>query len=192
MEMKTLVRGALIGACILTVSGAGTAAPAQRGEGRLPDLRKSRQERMAEFLDLSERQIDQIKELREEDRSQRVSLRKEMLRIRNEIQGEMLEDSPDINRLKKLAARKGEVRTQMEVARLEHRLAMRDILTEEQRDKMFMRRGHGRRGGFREGGHEFGRGRMGPGGGPGFGMKLDDSNPDCPGFGPGPLVWHEG
>lgn len=194
--MRTLVRSALIGACVLAVSGAGTAALAQRGGWRNTDSRMSRQARMAEFLELSEEQIDQLNELRQEGRSQMTDLRKEMLRIRNQIQGEVLKDSPDVARLKKLTAKKGEIRAQMELARLEHRLAMREILTEEQRDKMMMRRGHGRRGGFRDGVHGFGHGRMGSGrgprgGGPGFGMGLGDPDQECLGFGPGPYLWCE-
>lgn len=201
--MKTLARGALIGVCALALSGAGTAALAQRGGWRADEPRVPRQERMAKYLELSEEQIASMEELREQGRSEMADMRKEMMRVQNDIRGEMLADNPDINTLKKLTAKRGEIRTTMEIARLTHRLAMREILTEEQRDKLMMfrgpegRGGFGERGrGFRRGGMRFGCGEMGPGrgqrrGGPGMGMGLGDPGDECLGFGPGPYLWCE-
>jgi Spy/CpxP family protein refolding chaperone len=195
--MKTLARGALLGVCALALSGVGTAALAQRGAWRGEDARLPRGERIAEYLELSERQVGEIKELREDGRSQMADLRKEMMRVKNEIRGEMLEDNPDMDTLKKLTAKKGEIRTEMEIARLEHRLAMREILTEEQRDKLMMSRSRGGRGRF-DGRHGrgIGRGRMGRGrgaerGGPFMGMEQGDPWEDCLGLGPGPYLWCE-
>ena len=179
--MRSIARNAVMGLCVLAASGAFSAALALRGMMRGgPDAEMPRLERLADRLDLAEKQIDQIKELREERLSERIELRKEMLRIQNELRGELLEDNPDADRVKKLAIKKGEIRTQMEIARLEHRLAMREILTPEQRDKLFMLRGPGMRGKLHREGRGFGHGRMGrtqgrrgaPGPGLGLGPRL--------------------
>jgi len=151
---------------------------------------------MVQHLELSEKQADQLKDLRERGRSQMVDLRKEMMRVKNEIRGEMLEDNPDMDTLKKLTAKKGGIRTEMEIARLEHRLAMRKILTEEQRDKLMMHRSRGGRGDSGAHGHGFGHERTGHGhgarrGGPRMGMDLGDLGHDCLGLGDGPHLGFE-
>lgn len=206
--MRTLMRGAILGISILALSGVVTGAMAQRGVWRNDDSRPSRAERIAEFLELNEKQMDQLKELREERWEQMAEMRKELMRVEHEIRGEMLEDNPDVSAIKKLLAKKGQIRTDMEVARFEHRLAMRDILTEEQFDKLMMRRGGFGRGGFGRQGRGFGRGGMGPGrghgrgpgcglgcglgsGGPMMGLGQEFPDEDCLGLGPGPYLWCE-
>jgi Spy/CpxP family protein refolding chaperone len=62
----------------------------------------------------------------------------------------MLKDRPDAGAVKTLAGKIGELRTAMQQNRLETRLAVREQLTPEQRDKMLLqgeRLGRGGRGG---------------------------------------------
>ena len=98
--------------------------------------------------------------------SEMADLKKELMRVKNDIRGEMLEDAPDLGDLRELISRKSDIRAEIEVLRLEGRLAMREVLTEEQRDKMLMVR-HGRRG-PRGDGSDFRRGSMGRGMGRGM------------------------
>lgn len=185
--MKSIARGAIIGLCALALVGTAATADAQRRARANRDAPVPRIERLAEALELTDEQMGQLKSLREEGFQEMADLRKEMARVKNDMRGEMLEDNPDIAKLKKLIATKSEIRANMEILRLEHRMAMRDILTEEQRDKLMMLRGRGWRGGFRDG-PGFGRGKMGHrrgmrGGGPGFGPGFGD-DPGFEGRGP--------
>ena len=118
-------------------------------------------ERLAARLDLTDDQIEKIEKMWTERLSERAKLRKEMMRIQNELRGEMLKDTPDMDKVRTLVAEKEEIRTEMQVARLETQLALRDILTPEQRDRMTMLRGAGRRGELRGMGMGRHRGKIG-------------------------------
>lgn len=146
----------------------GDEGPRGRGAG-------GRIERMAEQLDLTDDQRAEIAGIREEGREQRLELRKRMMRLRNELHGEMLQDEPSRKKVLELNGKIGALRTEMQAQRLEHRLAIREKLTPEQRDRMLLAtgRGHGGHGGRH--GRDFGRGgfKGARGGRPG-------ANPDCP------------
>jgi len=118
-----------------------------------------RLEHLAEVLDLTDDQKAAIEKLHEDAREQAVDLRKELARLRNQRQGEMLKDAPAEKTLVELTEKMGEVRTELQVLRLKTRLAVREQLTAEQRDQMLlMGPRHGR--GGRHGG--WGRGCDGP------------------------------
>ncbi len=107
-----------------------------------------RLERMAEVLDLTEAQQTAIADLHEKTRAEATELRKELARLRNQKHGEMLKDDPSEKTLVSLTEKMGEVRTRLQVQRLETRLAVREQLTAEQRDQMLlMGPRHGKRGG---------------------------------------------
>ncbi len=142
-------------------------------DGGLPPM-------MVERLGLSEDQQAAIEEIHSQARQGNLELRKEMMRLRNELQGEMLKDEPNEKAVLSLTEKIGEVRTDMQLNRAKARLAVRRQLTPEQRDMMLVIRGgigghggpagrHGPRAGF--------HGKGGPGG-PG-------PHPDCNGFGSG-------
>ena len=79
----------------------------------------------------------------------RLEFRKQMMQLKNEIEGEWLKDEPSERVLKDLTEQIGELRTQIQVQRIEHRLALREVLTDEQWDKLLTSkkgRGHGNRG----------------------------------------------
>ncbi|MGD9548768.1 MAG: Spy/CpxP family protein refolding chaperone [Candidatus Krumholzibacteriia bacterium] len=112
---------------------------------------------MAERLDLTEEQQAAIDKIREEGRKENLDLRKQMMRLRNELHGEMLKDDPSEKTVLDLTNRMGEIRTRLQGNRVKHQLAVRKVLTPEQRDRMLLMgdggpRGRGGRGpGFQQG-----------------------------------------
>lgn len=130
-------------------------------------------------LDLSEEQTASIEKIRDEGREKAVGLRKQMMLLRNELEGEMLTDEPSRKKVLDLNQKMGEVRTQLQANRLEHRLAVREVLTPEQRDRMLLMKEDGRwgragRSGMRHEGMRAGRDGRGPRDGQRF------PRPDCP------------
>lgn len=110
-------------------------------------------------LGLSEDQQKRVREIHEGKRGEHIRLQKEMARLQNQLEGELLKDSPAVETLRALAGQIGNIRTQEMVLRLETRLAVRGVLTQEQRDRMLLDR-RGPRGGCCEmtggGGHRCG------------------------------------
>lgn len=159
---RTMIWGLmlLIGAALM--AGNATA----RGKGGYRDDRAMpRLERRVDRLDLSEEQREQIEKIRETAQEDVAALRKGMLRLQSDLRGEMLEDAPDAGKLRRLAEQMGEIRTQMQIHRLETQLAVREVLTPDQRDRMILRQGRRGHPGFGAGA---GLGWSGPGGwGPG-------------------------
>lgn len=131
-----------------------------------------RLERLAARLDLSDEQQEAIEALHEANRGKAVSLRKEMMRLRNQMQGEMLKDDPSEKTILSLNEKMGEIRTELKANRLKTRLAVREQLTPEQRDQMLMMGERGGRGG---------RGFDGPRGGHFRGHRGDRRGPGCDG-----------
>ncbi len=91
---------------------------------------------LCRLLDLTEEQTGQIQQLREDNRAAMLEMRKEMARLRNEKQGEMLADEPDRGKVLDLVGKMGELRTEMQSRRMEMRFAVRDLLTDEQKNQM--------------------------------------------------------
>ena len=114
-----------------------------------------RLQRLAERLELSEEQVAAIATLVEEGRKERLELRKEMRRLRHARQGEMFEDEPSLDKLGDLIDQIAGVQAKLQKSSLRQRLSIRELLTEEQRDKWLMFR---ERGGRRHAGKHFGRG----------------------------------
>ncbi|MCK4304095.1 MAG: Spy/CpxP family protein refolding chaperone [Candidatus Eisenbacteria sp.] len=94
--------------------------------------------RMLASLDLTEDQQAKVEKIRDEVKPARIGLRKDLLRLRNELKGEMLKDNPDAGELRKLAEQMGEIRTKMQISRFEECLAIRKILTPDQRDRLLL------------------------------------------------------
>lgn len=98
-------------------------------------------------LDLTDDQRKAVDALCEEHRAQQVESQKELLRARHALRGALLEDEPALGTVRELVRKVGELETQREIARVEHRLAVRKLLTPEQRDRLLLmeqRRGHQR------------------------------------------------
>ena len=113
------------------------AALAQDAGADAPDP-NPRRERLAHLLDLTDAQQTQVTQIQDEGHAKRLALRKQLLRLKNELQGEMLRDEPAVAKVNELAEQMGALRTEMQKQRLQQRLAVRRVLTAEQRDKMLV------------------------------------------------------
>jgi len=154
-------------------SDADDPAPGEAGRGRGgPGFFERGGRERAPFagLDLTDAQREKLKAIREAGRAEGTALRKQMLRLQNDMRGEMLADAPDRRKIVALAERIGAVQTKVGVHRAEQRLAMLEVLTPEQRDRWLTRPHRGQGEGFGRGGRGGGRGGHGPrgfgGGGP--------------------------
>jgi Spy/CpxP family protein refolding chaperone len=181
---------------LVTVAVAASAVYAQgRGPGRGQggdwggpddDFGQGRfHQRLVERLDLTAEQAEAAAKLRDEQQEKALQMRKEMMRLRNELHGEMLKDEPSEKTALELTRKMGDLRTKMQENRLQGRLALRKLLTPEQRDKMLMmgEPGMGPRGGHRQGDGFKGRGGRGQGQGCGNGCGGGQGN-GCGGNGP--------
>ena len=168
---------ALSGFALAQGPGAGGGRGGGRGPGpqawSVDDAPARGIERLAARLDLSEDQVKAITAIQEESRAKNQTLRKDLLRLQHDLRGEMLKDAPDEKTAAGLVEKIGDLRTQMQINRLNTRLAVRQQLTPEQRDKMLLSDGGPRRG---ERGGRWGRGAR-HGHGPGRGCSGD-----CPRF----------
>jgi Spy/CpxP family protein refolding chaperone len=181
-------RALIILAVVILVFAAGALAqgpggPAGRGpgsgEGEFGYER--RLERLTARLELSDEQAAAIAAIGEQGREEGLKLRKEMMRLRNELEGEMLKDEPSEAAVVDLVDKIGNLKTEMHKIRVKNRLQVRRQLTPEQRDKMLMHRGGLGQGLGRKGGHS-----RGPRFGHGFGHEFGhECNPDCSGPGRG-------
>lgn len=146
-------------------------------------------EMMAKRLDLSEEQRTSISEIFENGHKDGIEKRKELMRLRNEMKGEMLKDSPSEKTILSINSKMGALKTEMKASKLKSRLAVREELTAEQRDKMLVMGGPERRGGSGKKGARMGQSGArgchkcdGPGNGPrngGGGFHCgDNSNND--------------
>ncbi len=133
----------------------------------------------AEKLGLTADQQTAIDAINQQTRQDNLELRKQLMRLRNEKQGEMLKDDPAQKTVLDLTAKIGALRTQMQVNRAKAHLEIRKQLTPEQRDMMLTMRSQR---GMRHGGHAGFSGR-GSHGGVGQGPRSG-----CDGSGPGKCV----
>jgi len=150
--ITTLTLVALLATVALAQQGRGRRAPQCNTENRGPEARL---DYMAEILELTDAQQVSIEKIHDAAREQQVDLKKSMARLRNEIEGEMLKDSPSEKTLVELTEKVGAIRTEMSVIKVETRMAVRAQLTEDQQDKMMlMNKRHGRKGGRGQRGHQ--------------------------------------
>ncbi|MBK7701423.1 MAG: Spy/CpxP family protein refolding chaperone [bacterium] len=169
--MKT--RLPIIAALILVMAAAAWAQPGRAPRGSCD---QAGPDRMLARLDLTETQTAAIAKIRDEARERGRETRKEILRLRHELQGIMMQDTPDAAAAERLVEKMGELRTEQQVRRMQTRLAVRDQLTPEQRDRMPLP-GEGPRG----------RGPRADRSGPddGCGMRADGCRHPSGGRGPG-------
>lgn len=186
---KTLFAGVL--ALALVAGGAAWAqgpgdgtGDGMRGKGMGPGVQpcldgdfgsraEFRIQHMAARLGLTDDQTAAIAKIHEEDRQANLEVGKEMMRLRNELRGEMLKDDPSEKTILALNGKLGELRTQRQANRLKTRLAVREQLTPEQRDQMLLMGDFGKD--HRGGRHGMCGDRMGSGRG---GGRDFDCHPD--------------
>jgi Spy/CpxP family protein refolding chaperone len=139
---------------------------------------------LARRLDLNDTQRDAVAKIETAARARDLPLRRELQRLRHELQGEMMKDAPTGSAVTALARQIGDVRTKLQTGHLLDRLAVRQVLTPEQRDRLLLmgERGDGPGFGPRRGpGGPRGRGGWdGPRHGRG-GRFPDGAGPDGPG-----------
>jgi len=140
MLVSTMVALLVIGiAAVAVAQGPGQGQGKGRGgsgDGNFGT--EMRLERMAQRLDLTADQVKTITEIRENGRSENQAMRKQMMRLNNEKRGEMLKDDPSDKTVLDLTTKIGDLRTEMQTTRMGNRLAVRKVLTPEQRDKMLL------------------------------------------------------
>lgn len=175
---------AAVGVAALLIGTVSTQAAGRGMMARGPEGAGFHMERFGAGLGLTDEQKEKLDAIHEKGRDEMLPLQKEMARARNEMKGEWLKDSPSESALRKLAEKIGGIETQMEILRIQHHLAMRNILTAEQRDRMFVM-------GDRMGGRGFERGdrdgrRCGDSCMHGRGMRGGRGHfGECDGTGPG-------
>ena len=180
---RTLV---VLGITVLVLGAAGVALAQGHGMGQGHGKGHGqgidhgmRMQAMFTRLDLNEEQQAAIEKIHEDAQAKQQATRKDLMRLRNELEGELLKDEPNEKTALELTGKIGELRTAQQQNRLATRLAVRELLTPEQRDKMLlMHEGQGR-GGRHQGhmGRHGGRGRgCGQSGGYGHGRHGGD----CP------------
>jgi len=149
--MKTLRILTLTALLVGLAAAAASARPGPRGDAPRGDgfgPGRDGGPRWERLLDLTDEQKASLEALRESHRSEAVAQRKELAKLRHEIEGLMMEDEPDAGRLEKLIRKAGDLKTEMRVQGVKHRLEMRELLTAEQRDRLLLmkaRGGEGRR-----------------------------------------------
>lgn len=163
-RMKTL---AFLTLAAMMVLGAGTALAQGRGAGKghwggggFGDCGfgpSHRMEMLAERLELTDEQVTAIEGIHAEGQAKNMELRKETMRLRNELEGEMLKDDPSEKTALDLTGKIGALGTEIQANRLTSRLQVRKLLTPEQRDKMMLlSKRHQGREGRRGGGRSMG------------------------------------
>ena len=115
-------------------------------------------------LGLSDEQQTQIDELREATRTENLARRVELQQLQAELKAEMLKPTPDAGQVRTIAKEMNRLRGEQKLNRLEHKLAVRKLLTPEQQTKMLSissgkMAGKGQRG--QEAGRKFGQGHRG-------------------------------
>ncbi len=150
--MKTLV---FLTLAAMMVLGAGTALAQGRGAGQGYGGRGGfgpggfgvgefgpgyRMELLAERLELTDEQVTAIEGIQAEGQAKNMELRKEMMRLRNELESEMLKDDPSEKTALDLTGKIGTLQMEIQANRLSNRLEVRKQLTPEQRDKMLVLR----------------------------------------------------
>ena len=115
---------------------ASTPASPQGGKGHEPLPPGPGFDRLVEELSLSDEQVAKIEAIRDEGRKERIPAMKELKRLRHTLEGEMMEDLPDIGRVRDLAGKIGKAETDLRIKHLEARIALLEVLTEEQREML--------------------------------------------------------
>lgn len=169
----------IVGAGMAMAQGSGRGKCAHQGDGGFGP--GHRMEMMAERLELTEEQQATITKLHEDASAAQLESRKEIMRLENELEGELMKDEPGTKTVAGLVEKIGDLRTQQQQTRMATRLAVREQLTPEQQDKMLMvhkgGRGHGRHGKGMSRGHGCDN-DCGKAGGRGHGGRQGDGRRD--------------
>ncbi len=146
MKARTTIILSLI--LLMAAATFAVAQPGSRGGGHCGPGGPDSHGRFCDMLDLTEDQQTTIDAIREQSREAGLETHKQIMRLRNEVDGLMLQDDPDSGDIEKLVRSIGALKTDQHVRRMQTRLAVRAELTDQQRDKMIAMQGkrHGRAG----------------------------------------------
>jgi periplasmic protein CpxP/Spy len=97
--------------------------------------RGERMERIAQALELSDTQREEIAAIRSEQRQKTAPMRQQMMQNKDELRTLTGADSFDEAAVRSLATAQAELKTEMIVARAETRSRIHALLTPEQREK---------------------------------------------------------
>jgi Spy/CpxP family protein refolding chaperone len=160
MRKTRILIGVVIGALALSATAA-VAQPGRMGPGRKGGHRMG-PDRIYQQLDLTEQQQEKIQALRLETAKKAAQIQADLKVARLELRSAMAKDVPSASEVKAKVEAVNRARGEMLENRVNTQLAVRKLLTPQQRDKMKTLRRQGPAG--RRGGWE---GRRGPGPWPG-------------------------
>ena len=126
-----IVLSLVIGGSALAFAYAGQQRGGYKQQGRNNQLQQNRitwQER----LNLSEEQLEKMEELREEHFEKQDELREDLADKREELREMYFDNEANENELMSLHREVNQLRIQLTDSRMEHRLAMRNVLSAEQ------------------------------------------------------------
>jgi len=129
--------GAMAPGC-MGMQGQGMGAP-MGGEGMEEGDCMARCMQMLEQFGLNDVQRVSVQRICEDVRGQMIQMRKDLMSVRNELRGELMQDNPSPDDVRELVNRAGGIQTSMRLAQVECLLKVREILTPEQRDQLMMR-----------------------------------------------------
>jgi len=148
--------------CLLLSGSAGAQSDAEFPHPDGFQLGERMLNRLTRQLDLSEVQQAEIKTIVAAGQTSRIERRKQLRRLQHDLAGEMLEDRISETRIMKLIEEIGAVRIEQQKDHMAQKLAIRELLTPEQRDRLMVlhdgQRGHGNRGPGGHGGFGVGHG----------------------------------
>jgi Spy/CpxP family protein refolding chaperone len=168
----TLILALITGLLLVTILPAAAYGPPREGGGPGDGWHRGGDQCMAFIPGITAEQLEAISAIRDENHDAMQDLRDKLYEAKNAFHELMRDPEPDLTAVRKAKEKLDAVETDMLIARLEMRAAVRDVLTEGQRiffDEM------------QACGHD-GPG-MGPGMGPGPGMEWHPGG--GPGMGPG-------
>lgn len=119
-------------------------------------------ERMKKDLGLTDDQVKKIAEINKEHQKKKLDYREKLAPKNIQLKKLLIEDTVDMGKVRALLGEISDLRVEMQVLRIEHRLAIEKVLTAEQKAKMRSFRKHGMHGDKM---HR-GKGPKGPDGGP--------------------------
>lgn len=151
MRKNLIIVLAILGALVLFFSIVYAKAPQHQGM-------KMQGMKMAEGLNLTDEQINNIKDIRYNFQKAVIGLRADLQTSRLELRHQMMQDKPDQQQISLLVDKIGETQKQLLKQEIDRKLAVKAILTPEQLKKFLqMREGRmdgrmeGRMGGRKEG-----------------------------------------
>ncbi len=111
------------------------------GAGRFDRMERVEKMRIADNLNLSSEQREQLQQHRFEQRKAMINLRSKLAMLRIELDEAALAKRPDMRKIDMIAKKIGDVHTAMTSKRIRSRIYVHNILTDEQQQSFNNQRG---------------------------------------------------